>query len=243
MGMERLVPDFESLDPILALLPWLGAATRMTAYVSVISGPRRSLDEEGPEELHVVIVDNGRSAIVGGRYRKILNCVRCGACLDVCPVYRKIGGHAYGAVYPGPIGAVLSPLLDGLAQYPELPFASSLCGACSEACPARIPLADYLLELRADAVEAGLDPGGWRLGLRAYSEAAARPRAWEVAERAVGLAARPWQREGFLRRAPGVLGRWTRTRDLPTVAAATFRQQWRRATPSAGKPRDGGRQG
>jgi L-lactate dehydrogenase complex protein LldF len=236
MGMERLVPDFESLEPILTVLPWVGAGTRMTSYVTAISGPKRSADVDGPEELHVVIVDNGRSGILGSKYQKILNCIRCGACLDVCPVYRKIGGHAYDAVYCGPIGAVLSPLLAGRARHSELPFASSLCGACSEVCAARIPLADYLLELRCDAVHGGLDKGSWRLGFRGFSEVARRPRLWAAAERLAGLALRPLTSDGAIRRAPSLLGRWTHSRDLPAVARHSFRELWRRQVTGA---RDG----
>jgi L-lactate dehydrogenase complex protein LldF len=228
MGVERLVPDFESLEPILAVLPWMGGGTRMTSYATAITGPRRSEDQDGPRELHVVIVDNGRSSILGGKYQKILNCIRCGACLDVCPVYRKIGGHAYGAAYSGPIGAVLAPLLDGLQHHPELPYASSLCGACSEVCSARIPLADYLLELRADMVKLGSDSRAWQLGFRGFSETAAHPRAWDAAERFAGVASRPLTADGAMRRAPGLPGLWTRTRDLPAVARQSFRRLWRR---------------
>jgi L-lactate dehydrogenase complex protein LldF len=228
MGVERLVPDFESLEPILAVLPWMGGGTRMTSYVTAISGPRRAPDEDGPEELQVVIVDNGRSSILGGKYQKILNCIRCGACLDVCPVYRKIGGHAYGAVYSGPIGAVLAPLLDGFERHPELPYASSLCGACSEVCSARIPLADYLLELRADMVKIESGSRAWQLGFRGFSETTVRPRVWDAAERVAGVASRPLASGGAIRRAPGLPGLWTRTRDLPAVAAVSFRRLWRR---------------
>jgi L-lactate dehydrogenase complex protein LldF len=228
MGAERLVPDLESLEPILAVLPWMGGGTRMTSYVTAISGPRRAADEDGPEELHVVIVDNGRSSILGGKYQKILNCIRCGACLDVCPVYRKIGGHAYGAAYSGPIGAVLAPLLDGFDRHPELPYASSLCGACSEVCSARIPLADYLLELRADMVKLGSDSRSWELGFRGFSETAKRPGVWDAAERIAGVASRPLASGGAIRRAPGLPGLWTRTRDLPAVAGVSFRRLWRR---------------
>ena len=129
-----------------------------------------------------MIVDNGRSRLLGGKYEEILSCIRCGACLDVCPVYRKIGGHAYDAVYTGPVGAVLSPLLDGLECHPELPFASSLCGACTEVCSARIPLAELIRELREDIVEAGLVARPWGAGLAAYAAVAARPRLWGALE-------------------------------------------------------------
>ena len=231
MGVERLVPDLQSLEPILAVLPWAGAGERITAYVTAINGPRRPGDGDGPEELHVVLVDNGRSSILGSKYEKILHCIRCGACLDVCPVYRKIGGHAYDSTYPGPIGAVLSPLLDGLERHPELPFASSLCGACSEVCSARIPLADYLLELRADAVEAGADGASWTAGFRGFAEATRRPRLWALGERVARVALRPFERRGRVRGGPGLLRLWTRSRDFPPLARRSFRELWQRRRP------------
>ena len=232
MGMERLVPDLESLEPILTVLPWAGAGERITSYITAINGPRRDGDRDGPEELHVVIVDNGRSAILGSPYQKILHCIRCGACLDVCPVYRKIGGHAYDSVYPGPIGAVLSPLLDGRERHAELPFASSLCGACSEVCSARIPLADYLLQLRAEAVETGMGSKLWSAGLRGFAEVTRRPRVWSWAERAGELVLRPFARRGWVQKGPGPLGVWTRTREFPALARRSFRRTWQRREPS-----------
>ena len=149
LGIERLVATMRDLAVCLQLLARSGTGQRLTTYTSVITGPRRSGEEDGPEELHVIALDNGRSALREGRYREMLNCIRCGACLNVCPVYRKTGGSAYGPVYSGPMGAVLVPLL---ARAPELPHASSLCGACTEACPVKIPLHKLLLELRRDLV-------------------------------------------------------------------------------------------
>ena len=241
MGMERLVPDFASLEPILAVLPWMGAGSRITSYVTAISGPRRPGDEDGPQELHVVIVDNGRSGILGGKYQKVLNCIRCGACLDVCPVYRKIGGHAYGSVYPGPIGAVLSPLLDGLTCHPDLPFASSLCQACSEVCSARIPLAEYLAELRADAVAGELGSTSWRVGFEGYTRAATAARLWAVAEDLGGAVLALLQRAGLDRHLPGVARAWTAGRDLPAMPRRSFRRLWRRRPWRDGRRRGEGR--
>jgi L-lactate dehydrogenase complex protein LldF len=153
MGMERLVATLRDLALCLRLLGRSATGQRLTAYTTLITGPRRAGEQDGPEELHVVILDNGRSQLVGGRYREMLACIRCGACLNVCPVYRKVGGAAYGPVYSGPMGAVLAPLLAGLERAPSLPHASSLCGACTDACPVKIPLHELLLELRADQVE------------------------------------------------------------------------------------------
>jgi L-lactate dehydrogenase complex protein LldF len=228
MGVERLVPTFEDLEAILKVLPRAGVGLRATAYVTAITGPRREDEADGPENLHVVFVDNGRSRILGGRYDKILACIRCGACLDVCPVYRKIGGHAYDAVYTGPVGAVLSPLLDGLDCHPELPFASSLCGACTEVCSARIPLAEYIRALREDYVEReGVSPS-WSLGFKAFAAAARRPRVWDALEFLALPLIRLVSATGALGRGRGPLGAWTRDRDLPRPGRRSFRASWRR---------------
>jgi L-lactate dehydrogenase complex protein LldF len=226
MGVERLVPALPDLGAILTVLPRAGVGLRTTAYVTAITGPRRSGEADGPEELHVVIVDNGRSRLLGGRYEQVLSCIRCGACLDVCPVYRKIGGHAYDAVYSGPIGAVLSPLLEGLERHPDLPFASSLCGACTEVCSARIPLAEMIRELREDAVAQGLVSPAWGAGLAAYAEVTRRPRLWRALE---GLALPLLQRaplSGPRLRGRGPLAPWTAERDLPRGEGRSFRAAW-----------------
>jgi L-lactate dehydrogenase complex protein LldF len=228
MGVERLVPSFPDLEAILKVLPRNGVGLRSTAYVTAITGPRRPGEADGPEELHVVIVDNGRSRILGGKYHEILSCIRCGACLDICPVFRKIGGHAYGSVYSGPIGAVLSPLLGGLECHPELPFASSLCGACTEVCSARIPLASLLRELREDYVAEVEAAPSWRLGFQGFDAAARRPRLWAAAETLTLPLVRLASEARPLRRAPGTLGAWTRGRDLPRPGRASFRALWRR---------------
>ena len=153
MGMERIVADFAELDVMLALLPRAATGQTLTAYTSVISGPRKDPESDGPEELHVVILDNGRSSIIGTEFQEILHCIRCGACLNVCPVYQQIGGHGYGTTYPGPIGSVLTPLLDQSAGAQELSKASTLCGACWKTCPVGIPIQDLLLALRRRATK------------------------------------------------------------------------------------------
>jgi L-lactate utilization protein LutB len=170
MGMERIVPSWADLDAILSLLPRSATGQKSTSYVTAITGPKKKADCDGPESLHVVIVDNGRSNALGTDYEEILNCIRCGSCLNVCPVYRQIGGHAYGSVYPGPIGAVLTPILEGFDGWEELPYASSLCGACTEACPVKIPLHDMLIDLRSDEVT---DKRGSRLEKLAFQSYAA----------------------------------------------------------------------
>jgi L-lactate dehydrogenase complex protein LldF len=171
IGMERLVASLADLAVMLRLLARSGTGQRLTTYTTLITGPRREGERDGPDELHVVILDNGRSKLAGGRYHEMLACIRCGACLNVCPVYRKTGGAAYGPVYSGPMGAVLVPLLAGLEQAPDLPHASSLCGACTDACPVKIPLHELLLELRRDLVEQGVAPFHERLSFRLWSYA------------------------------------------------------------------------
>jgi L-lactate dehydrogenase complex protein LldF len=153
IGKERLVESLDDLALMLQLLARSATGQQLTSYTTLITGPRRPGEQDGPEELHLVVVDNGRSKLVGGRYEEMLACIRCGACLNVCPIYRKSGGGAYSGVYSGPMGAVLLPLLTGLEHAPALPHASSLCGACTDACPVKIPLHELLLELRADLVE------------------------------------------------------------------------------------------
>src|SRR3989454_11599469 len=154
MGIEKVIPRFADLEVFLKLLPRSGTGQVLTAYQSLITGTKRRLQDEGPEELHIVVLDNGRSRMLASPVtRQALACIRCGACLNACPVYRQIGGHAYGSVYPGPIGAVLSPQLFGLAKAAQLPYASSLCGACREVCPVKIDIPELLLYLRAKITE------------------------------------------------------------------------------------------
>ena len=169
MGMERLVPTLSDLAPLLKLLARSGTGQRLSTYTTLLTGPRREGEEDGPEELHVVIIDNGRTNLRRGRYKEMLACIRCGACLNVCPVYRRAGGGAYGPVYSGPMGAVLAPLLVGLERAPSLPHASSLCGACTDACPVKIPLHELLLDLRRDLVAEGVAPRSERLAFTLWS--------------------------------------------------------------------------
>ena len=187
IGMERLVASLSDLAVLLRLLARSGTGQRLTTYTTLITGPRSEGEQDGPDELHVVILDNGRSKLAGGRYREMLACIRCGACLNVCPVYRKTGGAAYGPVYSGPMGAVLVPLLAGLEQAPDLPHASSLCGACTDACPVKIPLHELLLELRRDLVEQGVAPFRERLSFRLWSYAWSSPAGYRLTTRLARL--------------------------------------------------------
>jgi L-lactate dehydrogenase complex protein LldF len=218
MGMERLVPRLEDLPPLLQLLGRSATGQRLTAYTTLITGPRREGEEDGPEELHVVVLDNGRSKLLGTRYEEMLNCIRCGACLNVCPVYRKTGGAAYGPVYSGPMGAVLAPLLVGLEQAPALPHASSLCGACTDACPVKIPLHELLLELRRDLSEQRVASRRERLAFALWSLAWSRPWTYRLSTRLARLG----QPLGGL---VGPGRAWAAGRALPPLARKRFRDR------------------
>ncbi|MGQ0669055.1 MAG: LutB/LldF family L-lactate oxidation iron-sulfur protein [Actinomycetota bacterium] len=227
MGMERILPSFRELAVMLPLLTGSATGQRVSTYFNVVSGPRRPEDPDGPEQLHVVVIDNGRSAILPTEFRSILHCIRCGACQNVCPVFRHVGGHAYGSVYGGPIGAVLTPLLRGFERAGDLPHASSLCGACSEICPVRIPLHEHLLALRRDVARERA-PVSERLAFRWWSRLWATAPRYRLFARGSRLAQRPFARAGRIRRAPFPFSRWTRGRDLPAVARETFRERWKR---------------
>jgi L-lactate dehydrogenase complex protein LldF len=216
LGMERLVADLQDLAVLLRLLARSGTGQRLSSYTTLITGPRRQGEQDGPEELHVVVVDNGRSKLLGTRYREMLACIRCGSCLNVCPVYRKTGGAAYGPVYSGPMGAVLVPLLVGLDRAASLPHASSLCGACTDACPVRIPLHDLLLELRRDLVEERVAPLHERLAFAAWSMAWSSPRGYRLSTALARLG------QGLARTAgPGRA--WSDGRELPRLASRRYR--------------------
>jgi L-lactate dehydrogenase complex protein LldF len=189
LGIERLVPTLDDLAVLLQLLARSGTGQTLTSYTRLLTGPRRAGEEDGPEEMHVVIVDNGRTGLRRGRYGEMLACIRCGACLNVCPVYRKAGGSAYGPVYSGPMGAVLVPLLRGLERAPDLPHASSLCGACTNACPVKIPLHELLLDLRRDLVGEGVTSRRERLAFAVWSLLWSRPALYRLSTRLARLGA------------------------------------------------------
>jgi L-lactate dehydrogenase complex protein LldF len=199
----------------------------MSVYTTLVSGPRRAGELEGPDEFHLVLLDNGRVGQVAGPLRESLACLRCGACLNVCPVYRQIGGHAYGYTYPGPIGILLTAMLNGPGSVRDLAHASSLCGACADACPVRIDIPRMLIELRRDVERHGLVPWPERALFRALAWLFARPAWYRAAVRLARLAQRPLARGRSIRRLPiPLFGRWTRTRDLPAVADRTFQERW-----------------
>lgn len=227
MGMERVVPTVADLGVMLEVLARSATGQRLSVYTNIVTGPRRAGDPDGPEELHVVILDNGRSTILAGPHAEILACIRCGACLNVCPVYREAGGHAYGDVYTGPIGAVLTPTLRGMGPWHDLPLASSLCGACKDACPVRIDIPERLLALRAEANDAGHGDRTLAAALTAYAAAASRPRAFRAMLRSAGWVG-SWGSSDWIRRLPGPGAAWTDSRDLPRPAREPFFAWWRR---------------
>jgi L-lactate dehydrogenase complex protein LldF len=220
LGIEKLVPTFADLEVFLQLLPRSSTGERMNPYTSLWTGV--SPDDDGPRELHVVLLDNGRSRVLSDSVGRVaLHCIRCSACLNVCPVYSRVGGHAYGSVYPGPIGAILTPQLVGIENAPSLPFASSLCGACYEVCPVKIDIPRVLLHLRAAAVRVAA-PRPERLVMRAVAWVFAERRRFVLAQRLGRLLQRPFVREGRIRRLPPPLSAWTRTRDLRPIARRSF---------------------
>lgn len=227
MGMERIVPTPGDLGVVLELLGRSATGQALTTYTNIVTGPRREGDPDGPDELHVVILDNGRSKVLGDDISEALACIRCGACLNICPVFRSVGGHAYGDVYSGPIGAVLSPVLFGLDGREELPYACTLCGACLEVCPVRIDLPQMLVDLRARVIESGGGFGWLNPTMAAYRTVATHPALWRRTIGTVGLAGRT-ARRGWFSRLPGPGGAWTSVRDLPAPGSEPFRKWWRR---------------
>jgi len=227
MGMEKLIPRLEDLATFIRLLPGSATGQPITVYCNMITGPRRAGELDGPEEFHLVVLDGGRSNILGGAYRDALRCIRCGACMNSCPVYRHVGGgHAYGSVYPGPIGTLLTPLLDGMKNRKELPHASSLCGACFEACPVQINMPEMFIAMRGDQVQGGMAGWGERFLYRMAAWGMKRPWAYKLGSFLARWFARPVSEDGWVRSAPPPFSGWTDHRDAPAPAKQTFRQKW-----------------
>lgn len=231
VGIEKLVPRLQDLDVFLRLLPRSGTGQALSTYQSLLTGPKRATGDEGPDELHVVLLDHGRSRMLAEPVtRQSLACIRCGACLNVCPVYQQIGGHAYGSVYPGPIGAVVTPQLLPLAAAAPLPFASTLCGACRDVCPVRIDIPQVLLHLRAAAreghvgVPAAKPQRLERLTMAAAAFVLARPRLYRAATSLARFALR--LAGPLLHRLPP-LSRWRAGRTVPDLAPQDFRTRWK----------------
>ncbi|MEX2542067.1 MAG: LutB/LldF family L-lactate oxidation iron-sulfur protein [Trueperaceae bacterium] len=233
MGIEKLVPSWQDMEVFLQLLPRSSTGERMNPYTSFWTGVHQV---DGPREFHLVLLDNGRSKVLANEVgREALHCIRCSACLNACPVYERTGGHAYGSVYPGPIGAVLTPQLRELARFESLPYASTLCGACFDACPVKINIPELLVHLRGQVVAARSERGGLRssldperLAMRAAARVFASPRLYERAQRVSRVAQLPFVRRGRIESLPGYLRGWSATRDLRAVPKEFFREWWKK---------------
>ncbi len=222
MGIEKVVPRFADLPVFLKLLARSSTGQKQTSYVSFISAPRKLGELDGPEEFHLLLLDNGRSEILGDpRMRESLFCIRCGACLNTCPIYQRVGGHSYGSVYSGPIGAVITPLFQGLEVAKDLPYASSLCGACSNICPVKIDIHHQLLWLRQEAVERGETAWQERLAMKLYLLGMKDSTFYRVGSRLLRIALTLAGRDS------PTIPAWNETRDLPPLAPKPFKQLWK----------------
>ena len=223
VGIEKIVPRLEDLSGFLQLTARAATGQPIGNFVSLIQGPRAADEIDGPEEVHVVFVDNGRVALLEDDAAwEALRCIRCGACLNICPVYRQTGGHAYGWTYSGPIGSIIAPAMLGLESAHPLPYASSLCGACADVCPVRIPIPEILVHWRNRSVESGLASGFEGIGSRLYAGLAERPGAFAAAGSLLRWT--PWRSAG---RALPVLGEWMQQRTAPPPSPKSFRQLWK----------------
>jgi L-lactate dehydrogenase complex protein LldF len=225
LGIEKVVPKLDDLAVMLQMLGTAGTGQWLTAYNSMIGGPRQPGEVDGPEEFHVVLVDNHRTRLLADpEQRDALRCIRCGACLNVCPIFKNIGGHSYGTTYQGPIGSVITPHLRGLQNYKHLSFSSSLCGACTETCPVKIDLHHHLMRNRRNAVA---EKGGTaeRFAFRQFAWVMTHPRFYRLLEKPIRWAAAAWK--PFQGKRGDPLGAWTKTRVLPSPAKKSFHQLWR----------------
>jgi L-lactate dehydrogenase complex protein LldF len=229
-GIEKVIPTLEDLATLLRLLTRSATGQPISNYVSLFTGVKRPGDPDGPEHMYFILVDGGRTNLVGGDMQEMLRCIRCGACMNHCPVYKTVGGHAYGWVYPGPMGAVLTPVYVGLENALDLPHAATLCNQCGVVCPVKIPLPELLRKLREQQVERGLRPRSERLGIRAWAWVAQRPRLYAFAARwAARTLCLLGGRAGRIRSLPLVGAGWTLRRDLPAPAGRTFRDLYAKA--------------
>ena len=228
-SIEKVVPTLEDVSQFLRVLARSATGQEMSVYTTLSTGPRRAGDPDGPGEYHVIMLDNGRSAMLGGQFRDMLRCIRCGACMNHCPVYQAVGGHAYGWVYPGPMGAVLTPSLIGIEKAGHLPNASTFCGRCEEVCPVRIPLPKLMRHWREREFERQLVAGDGAHGsgvVGVLREAAvALCIATDLAVRALALVGRAHRALPLA----AARGGWTDHRDFPAPQGATFQAQWKTA--------------
>jgi L-lactate dehydrogenase complex protein LldF len=227
-GIEKVLPTLEDLATVARLLPRSATGQSISNYFSILTGPRAAGEQDGPEHMYFVLVDGGRSGLLGGEFQEMLRCIRCGACMNHCPVYQKIGGHAYGWVYPGPMGSVLTPSYVGVEKALDLPQAATLCGECHVVCPMKIPLPDLLRKLRERQFDRGLRPWTERLGLKAWAFVAKRPALYRpLARMGAWVLGRLGGEDGRVRSLP-LAGGWTASRDMPTPRGPTFKQRWAR---------------
>lgn len=232
MGIEKIVPEFGQLSIFLSLLARSATGQKSSTYVSFITGPKRRNEDDGPEQFHLVLLDNGRTGIIANeRTRESLYCLRCGACLNICPVYRQVGGHSYGSVYSGPIGAVITPQLTGLRRAHELPYASSLCGACKDVCPVKIDFPRVLLELRKNIKNHSELQNTVKNKLERYSfilwkYVARSPFLYKVAGKLGYYLQKPFEKSGYITKLPSPFSGWTKYRDFPSIAKRSFRDIW-----------------
>jgi L-lactate dehydrogenase complex protein LldF len=241
MGIEKILPTFTDLEVFLQLLPRSSTGERMNPYTSLWTGVTPG---DGPQNFHLVLLDNGRTNALADQVgRAALHCIRCSACLNVCPVYERTGGHAYGSVYPGPIGAVLTPQLTGMHGHHDvnstLPYASSLCGACFDACPVKIDIPTLLVELRGQAVDSDRGrtiPGGWDAAMKAASWVMSDPKRFVAAEKALAAGRLVAGRDRKIKHLPYPGSAWTHSKDMPAPPKQTFRQWWQESHGNA----DGG---
>lgn len=224
MGMERLVPTFEEMEVLVGMLTRSAVGQKLTSYITTLTGPREEGDVDGPEDFHLVIVDNGRSNILGTEFQSVLQCIRCAACINVCPVYRHVGGHSYGSIYPGPIGVVLTPLLGGYDEHKELPYASTLCGACTDACPVKIPLHQLIHKHREVIVEReGRASVSEKLLMKAFGFGASSPSLYQMGSKLAPTLTKPMTQGDKITKGVGMLKEWTDVRDFPAPNKERFR--------------------
>ena len=226
-GIEKVVPTLEDVTTLVRLLPRSATGQSITNYVSVLTGNKNKEDHDGPEHFHIILLDNGRSSLIGSEVQEMLRCIRCGACMNHCPVYQNIGGHAYGWVYPGPMGSILTPLLGGLEKSPDLPNASTLCGACGVVCPVKIPLPDLLRKLRERQMESGMKSRQETFMLKAWAWLALHPKIYAMAT-GIGVKVMSLMggKEKLIHTLPGA-GGWTDGRDFPAPSGQTFRELYK----------------
>ncbi|MFN2143516.1 MAG: LutB/LldF family L-lactate oxidation iron-sulfur protein [Candidatus Promineifilaceae bacterium] len=234
VGIEKVIPTVEDYATLTQVLPRSATGQTMTVYTHMVNGPRREDEDDGPEKVYVILIDNGRSRIYSGDYCEALACIRCGACLNGCPVYKQTGGHAYGWVYPGPIGAVITPLFVGLENATPLPYASSLCGMCKEVCPVIIDIPRMLLDLRYDLVREGHTSRVWDMGMKAWEIGNTSPGLFGMGGRVASLLTN----KITINSAPGPLAGWTDFRATPEFAGKSFRQLWEEGKGKTGDGND-----